>query len=146
VLRSLISVDIPLNNGCLVPIKIVLPPGTILSPSEDAATVGGNVDTSQRATDTILKAFEVCGASQGTCNNLTYGYGGDAKDGKARSGFGYYETIAGGAGAGPTWQGQDCVHVHMTNVSDPSWRSPVSHFLSIRLQLAMSKSSSGSTP
>ncbi|RSH95814.1 hypothetical protein EHS25_000907 [Saitozyma podzolica] len=117
VLRSMLSIDIPLNQGCLLPISIILPLGTILSPSEDAATVGGNVDTSQRATDTILKAFQACGASQGGCNNLTFGYGGDIVDGKVTPGFGYYETIAGGAGAGPSWQGQDCVHVHMTNTA-----------------------------
>nr|XP_018260016.1 uncharacterized protein I303_08088 [Kwoniella dejecticola CBS 10117]OBR82174.1 hypothetical protein I303_08088 [Kwoniella dejecticola CBS 10117] len=117
VLRSLLSVDIPLNQGCLLPINIILPKGTILSPSEDAATVGGNVDTSQRVTDTILRAFQACGASQGTCNNLTFGYGGEKVDGKQVAGFGYYETIAGGAGAGPSWQGQDCVHVHMTNTA-----------------------------
>lgn len=124
VLRSLISDDIPLNQGCLEPIEIYIPSGTILSPDADRATVGGNVETSQRITDVILKAFESMGASQGTCNNLTFGYGGatatTSNTSKGR-GFGYYETIAGGAGAGPSWDGQSGVQVHMTNTrsTDP---------------------------
>ncbi|ODQ64168.1 hydantoinase B/oxoprolinase [Nadsonia fulvescens var. elongata DSM 6958] len=122
VLRSLISVDIPLNQGCLRPITIKIPTGTLLSPSKGAATVGGNVETSQRITDTVLKAFQVMGASQGTCNNLTFGFGGEElPDGSIKPGFGYYETIAGGAGAGDGWDGQSGVQVHMTNTrsTDP---------------------------
>lgn len=122
VLRSLISESIPLNQGCLVPIDIRIPAGTVLSPDADRATVGGNVETSQRITDVVLKAFSATAASQGTCNNLTFGYGGETtKDGEVRKGFGYYETIAGGAGAGPTWDGQSGVQVHMTNTrsTDP---------------------------
>ncbi|KAN0108410.1 Hydantoinase B/oxoprolinase domain containing protein [Hyaloscypha variabilis] len=121
VLRSLIKQDIPLNQGCLAPIDVVLPEGTLLSPSAGAATVGGNVETSQRVTDLILRAFQASGASQGTCNNLTFGFGGHTVDGVAQPGFGYYETIAGGAGAGPDWEGQSGVHVHMTNtrITDP---------------------------
>ncbi|CAN6661315.1 5-oxoprolinase [Trichomonascus vanleenenianus] len=122
VLRSMISDDIPLNQGCLAPIDIRIPEGSLLAPSADAATVGGNVETSQRVTDVVLKAFRYMGASQGTCNNLTFGYGGDVmKNGKLRPGFGYYETIAGGAGAGPSWNGQSGVQVHMTNTrsTDP---------------------------
>lgn len=122
VLRSMISDDIPLNQGCLVPIDIKIPDGTLLSPSPDAATVGGNVETSQRITDVVLKAFQYMGASQGTCNNLTFGYGGEEmRNGKKRPGFGYYETIAGGAGAGPDWDGQSGVQVNMTNTrsTDP---------------------------
>ncbi|KAK0194003.1 Hydantoinase B/oxoprolinase-domain-containing protein [Armillaria mellea] len=109
VLRSLIPTAIPLNHGCLAPIKVIVPPHSILSPGPGAATVAGNVETSQRITDVVLKAFEACGASQGSCNNLTFGYGTETK------GFGYYETIAGGSGAGSTWEGQSGVHVHMTN-------------------------------
>ncbi|KAG7451405.1 uncharacterized protein BT62DRAFT_927107 [Guyanagaster necrorhizus] len=109
VLRSLIPTAIPLNHGCLAPIKVIVPPRSILSPGPGAATVAGNVETSQRITDVVLKAFEACGASQGSCNNLTFGYGTETK------GFGYYETIAGGSGAGSTWDGQSGVHVHMTN-------------------------------
>ncbi|KAI0383983.1 5-oxoprolinase [Hypomontagnella monticulosa] len=121
VLRTLVKEDIPLNQGCLAPIKVILPAGTILSPSLGAATVGGNVETSQRVTDLVLRAFQAAAASQGTCNNLTFGYGGEIVDGKAVPGFGYYETIAGGAGAGPSWAGQSGVHVHMTNtrITDP---------------------------
>ncbi|CAG9981781.1 unnamed protein product [Clonostachys byssicola] len=121
VLRSLVNEDIPLNQGCLAPINVILPNGTFLSPSAGAATVGGNTDTSQRVTDLVLQAFQAAAASQGTCNNLTFGYGGEVVDGKVKPGFGYYETIAGGSGAGPNWVGQSGVHVHMTNtrITDP---------------------------
>lgn len=105
------NIDIPLNQGCLTPIDIRIPPGTFLNPSATAAVVGGNVLTSQRVTDVVLKAFKACAASQGCMNNLTFG---DAT-------MGYYETIAGGAGAGPTWTGCSAVHTHMTNtrITDP---------------------------
>ncbi|EEA24817.1 hypothetical protein TMatcc_007921 [Talaromyces marneffei ATCC 18224] len=121
-LRSMISTDIPLNQGCLAPINVVCPPNTILSPSMKAATVGSNVETAQRIIDVILKAFRVMGASQGTCNNLTFGYGGkDPVTGAVTKGFGYYETIAGGAGAGANWEGQSGVHTGSTNtrMTDP---------------------------
>jgi 5-oxoprolinase (ATP-hydrolysing) len=114
-LRSLISEDIPLNQGCLKPIKVHIPPESFLSPSDKAAVVGGNVLTSQRVTDVILKAFKACAASQGDCNNLTFGFGGNISGEKSIKGFGYYETIAGGSGAGPDWDGTSGVHTHMTN-------------------------------
>lgn len=114
--------DIPLNEGCLKPLEIKIPDDTLLSPRHDAATVGGNVETSQRITDVIFRAFNALAGSQGTCNNFTFGFGGK-KDGQkeAVKGFGYYETIAGGAGAGPGWDGQSGVQVHMTNTrsTDP---------------------------
>ena len=110
-LRCLIDRDLPMNHGCLAPVTLILPPGSLLDPSPEAAVVGGNVLTSQRVVDVILKAFGVAAASQGCMNNLTFG---DAR-------FGYYETIGGGAGAGPTWHGQSGVHTHMTNtrITDP---------------------------
>jgi 5-oxoprolinase (ATP-hydrolysing) len=110
-LRCLLDKDIPLNHGCLIPVEIRLPPGCLLNPSPDAAVVGGNVLTSQRLVDVILKAFGVAAASQGCMNNLTFG----------NEGFGYYETIGGGAGAGHDWHGQSGVHTHMTNtrITDP---------------------------
>lgn len=116
-LRCLISEDIPLNQGCLKPVHVKIPPKCLLSPSGHAAVVGGNVLTSQRVTDVIFRAFEACAASQGDCNNLTFGFGGNPGDDetKAVKGFGYYETIAGGSGAGPTWEGTSGVHTHMTN-------------------------------
>lgn len=114
-LRCLISEDIPLNQGCLKPIKVKIPPKSLLSPSDNAAVVGGNVLTSQRVTDVILKAFRACAASQGDCNNLTFGYGGNIAGQEEVKGFGYYETIAGGSGAGPDWDGTSGVHTHMTN-------------------------------
>ncbi|MGD9369449.1 MAG: hydantoinase B/oxoprolinase family protein, partial [Desulfobacteraceae bacterium] len=110
-LRCLIKKDLPLNYGCLIPITINVPLGSLLDPSAEAAVVGGNVLTSQRITDVVLKAFGVAAASQGCMNNFTFG----------NDRFGYYETIGGGAGAGPTWHGQTGVHTHMTNtrITDP---------------------------
>ncbi|PKI82739.1 5-oxoprolinase (ATP-hydrolyzing) [Malassezia vespertilionis] len=120
-LRCMVSDDIPLNQGCLAPIKVSIPKGSLLDPSETAAVVGGNVLTSQRITDVVLKAFEVAAASQGDCNNLTFGTGGRDAEGNHIEGFGYYETIAGGSGAGPSWHGTSGVHTHMTNtrITDP---------------------------
>ena len=114
-LRCLISEDIPLNQGCLKPIDVRIPKKSFLSPSEKAAVVGGNVLTSQRVTDVIFRCFEACAASQGDCNNLTFGFGGNQSGEKELKGFGYYETIAGGSGAGPDWEGTSGVHTHMTN-------------------------------
>ncbi|KAF2157670.1 hypothetical protein K461DRAFT_264541 [Myriangium duriaei CBS 260.36] len=114
-LRCLIKEDIPLNQGCLTPIKVKIPKRSFLSPSATAAVVGGNVLTSQRVTDVVLKAFQACAASQGDCNNLTFGFGGNVSGQDEVKGFGYYETIAGGSGAGPDWHGTSGVHTHMTN-------------------------------
>ncbi|KAI3605073.1 cytoplasm protein [Moniliophthora roreri] len=114
-MRSMLDMDIPLNAGCLVPLTIRIPKKSLLSPSRRAAVCGGNVLTSQRIVDVVLKAFHACAASQGCTNNLTFGAGGKDKDGIAVAGWGYYETIAGGSGAGPTWHGTDGVHTHITN-------------------------------
>uniref|UniRef100_A0A1A8MXN4 5-oxoprolinase, ATP-hydrolysing n=3 Tax=Nothobranchius TaxID=28779 RepID=A0A1A8MXN4_9TELE len=110
-LRCMVGQDIPLNQGCLKPISVIIPPGSILQPSQNAAVVGGNVLTSQRVVDVIFKAFEVCAASQGCMNNISFG----------SEKVGYYETVAGGAGAGPGWNGRSGVHSHMTNtrITDP---------------------------
>uniref|UniRef100_A0A3Q2NV52 5-oxoprolinase, ATP-hydrolysing n=1 Tax=Fundulus heteroclitus TaxID=8078 RepID=A0A3Q2NV52_FUNHE len=110
-LRCMVGQDIPLNQGCLAPIKVIIPPGSILQPSQNAAVVGGNVLTSQRVVDVIFRAFEVCSASQGCMNNISFG----------SESVGYYETVAGGAGAGPGWHGRSGVHSHMTNtrITDP---------------------------
>ncbi|CAD6191905.1 unnamed protein product [Caenorhabditis auriculariae] len=110
-LRCLVGKDIPLNNGCLAPIDIRIPPGTILSPSKNAPVVAGNVLTSQRICDVIFRAFRAVAASQGCMNNFIFG---DEK-------MGYYETIAGGAGAGNGFDGRSGVHTHMTNtrITDP---------------------------
>ncbi|KAJ5083076.1 hypothetical protein N7532_012119 [Penicillium argentinense] len=123
-LRCMINADVPLNQGCLAPIDIQVPSPSILSPTKTAAVVGGNVVTSQRITDVVFKAFQACAASQGCCNNLTFGTDPkvDPDTGAViKSGFGYYETIAGGSGAGPTWKGESGIHVHMTNtrITDP---------------------------
>lgn len=110
-LRCLVDVDIPLNQGCLAPVKIIIPKGSFLSPSDKAAVVGGNVLTSQRVTDIVLMAFQACACSQGCMNNLTFG----------DDTFGYYETIGGGCGGGPSWDGTSGVQCHMTNtrMTDP---------------------------
>ncbi|ESO82256.1 hypothetical protein LOTGIDRAFT_134918, partial [Lottia gigantea] len=104
-LRCMVGHNVPLNQGCLKPVNVITPKGCLLNPSDNAAVVGGNVTTSQRIVDVILKAFNVCAASQGCMNNITFG----DKD------VGYYETVAGGAGAGPTWDGRGGIHSHMTN-------------------------------
>lgn len=104
-LRCLVNLDIPLNQGCLAPITLRLPEGGLLSPPAAAAVVGGNVLTSQRVTDVLLRAFGAAAASQGCMNNLTFGSADTS----------YYETIAGGAGAGRSWDGESGVHTHMTN-------------------------------
>jgi len=111
VFRTLVDADIPLNAGCLEPIDIVIPPGSMLSPRPPAAVAAGNVETSQAVTAALLGALGAAAASQGTMNNLTFG---DAH----RQ---YYETVCGGAGAGPDWDGCSAVHTHMTNsrLTDP---------------------------
>ncbi|KAJ5217574.1 uncharacterized protein N7469_011199 [Penicillium citrinum] len=113
-LRCMVDSDIPLNQGCIKPIKIVIPEGSLLRPSFEAAVCAGNVLTSQRIVDVIFKSFEVCAASQGCMNNFTFGNDGE-------NGFGYYETIAGGSGGGPSWAGTSGVHTNMTNtrITDP---------------------------
>ena len=103
--RSLVGRRIPLNSGCLEPIEIRIPAGTMLSPESPAAVAGGNVETSMRIADVVLGALSAQAASQGTMNNLTFG----------DDGFGYYETICGGAGAGPGFAGAHAVHSHLTN-------------------------------
>jgi 5-oxoprolinase (ATP-hydrolysing) len=116
----LVDDDIPLNAGCLKPLEIVIPDGSMLKPTYPAAVVAGNVETSQAITDTLLGALGLMGASQGTMNNLTFG----------NATTQYYETICGGSGAGPEFDGADAVHTHMTNtrLTDPEileWRFPV---------------------
>jgi 5-oxoprolinase (ATP-hydrolysing) len=120
VFRTLVDAEIPLNAGCLKPLRIVVPPGSMLDPVFPAAVAAGNVETSQAITSALFGALGVVAASQGTMNNLTFG---DAR-------YQYYETVCGGAGAGPTWDGCSAVHTHMTNsrLTDPEvleWRYPV---------------------
>jgi 5-oxoprolinase (ATP-hydrolysing) len=120
VFRTLVDDEIPMNAGCLKPLNIVVPPGSMLNPQAPAAVVAGNVETSQVVTDCLYGALGVLAASQGTMNNFTFG------DGQHQ----YYETIAGGSGAGPNFDGTDAVQTHMTNsrLTDPEvleWRFPV---------------------
>ena len=111
VLRTMIDEPIPMNDGCLAPVTLIVPPGSMLSPIYPAAVVAGNVETSQVVTDALFGAFGAMAASQGTMNNFTFGN--DAHQ--------YYETIAGGAGAGPDFDGASAVQTHMTNsrLTDP---------------------------
>jgi 5-oxoprolinase (ATP-hydrolysing) len=104
-LRCLVGEDIPLNHGCLRPVTLRVPEGSLLDPPADAAVAAGNVETSQRVVDVLLGALSLAAASQGTMNNITVG---DAT-------FGYYETLGGGAGATAEGPGASCVHTHMTN-------------------------------
>jgi 5-oxoprolinase (ATP-hydrolysing) len=120
VFRTLVQDEIPMNEGCLKPIDIVIPPASMLAPRYPAAVVAGNVETSQCITDTLYGALGVLAAAQGTMNNLTFG----------NQRYQYYETICGGAGAGPDFDGTSAVHTHMTNsrLTDPEvleWRFPV---------------------
>ena len=111
VVRTLVDNPIPMNDGCLWPIKLIVPDGCMLSPSYPAAVVAGNVETSQVVTDTLFAATGRLAPSQGTMNNFTFG--------NAR--YQYYETIAGGSGAGPDHDGTSAVQTHMTNsrLTDP---------------------------
>ena len=120
VFRTLVDDDIPLNAGCLKPLEVVIPEGSMLRPRYPAAVVAGNVETSQCITDALYGALGVLAASQGTMNNFTFG--------NAR--YQYYETVGGGSGAGPGFDGADVVQTHMTNsrLTDPEvleWRYPV---------------------
>ncbi len=111
VLRTLVAERIPLNGGCLRPVTLRIPPGSLLDPPAGRAVVGGNVETSQRVVDVLLGAIGRVAASQGTMNNLAFG----------NERFGYYETLGGGAGAGRGFDGASAVHTHMTNtrITDP---------------------------
>ena len=111
VFRTLIDRDLPLNEGCLRPWQIVVPEGCLLNPRAGAAVVAGNVETSQAVVDALYGALGLLAASQGTMNNFTFG---DAN-------HQYYETIAGGAGAGPGFAGASGIQTHMTNsrLTDP---------------------------
>ncbi len=117
VLRLMLQEDLPLNEGLIEPIELVLPKGSLLNPnftgdaSRDPAVVGGNVEVSQRVVDTLIKAMRLQACSQGTMNNTLFG----------NERFGYYETIAGGAGAGHGYDGASALHTHMTNtaITDP---------------------------
>lgn len=113
-LRCMVNSDIPLNHGCIRPITLIIPDQSLLRPSYKAAVCAGNVLTSQRIVDVIFRAFGACAASQGCMNNFTFGLDGE-------HGFGYYETISGGSGAGPSWHGTSGVHTNMTNtrITDP---------------------------
>ena len=120
VMRTLVDEAIPMNDGCLKPVDIVIPKGSLLSPTYPSAVVAGNVETSQVITDALYGATRTLAAAQGTMNNFTFG---DAR-------HQYYETICGGCGAGPDFDGASAVHSHMTNsrITDPEvleWRFPV---------------------
>ncbi len=111
VFRCLVDDDIPLNAGCMKPLKIIVPKGSMLNPNPPAAVVAGNVETSQAVTNALFGALGALAASQGTMNNLTFG----------NEHYQYYETICSGSPAGPGFDGTSAVHTHMTNtrLTDP---------------------------
>jgi 5-oxoprolinase (ATP-hydrolysing) len=120
VFRTLVADDIPLNSGCLKPLRVIIPPGTMLSPEYPAAVVAGNVETSQAVTGALYAALGIMAEGSGTMNNLTFG----------NDRHQYYETVASGSGAGDGFAGTDVVQTHMTNsrLTDPEvleWRYPV---------------------
>ena len=111
VVRTLLDGGLPLNEGCLRPVEVVVPAGSLLAPAPPAAVVAGNVETSQIAVDALFGALGLLAGSQGTMNNLTFG----------TADYQYYETLCGGTGAGPDHPGTSAVHSHMTNslLTDP---------------------------
>ncbi|MFE2990059.1 hydantoinase B/oxoprolinase family protein [Streptomyces sp. NPDC059262] len=120
VFRTLVDDDIPLNDGCLRPLRIVVPPGSFLAPEPPAAVVAGNVETSQAITGALYAALGVQAEGSGTMNNVTFG----------NESHQYYETVASGSGAGDGFHGAPVVQTHMTNsrLTDPEvleWRLPV---------------------
>ncbi len=120
VFRCLVGDMIPLNEGCLKPLEVIIPEHSMINPDYPAAVVAGNVETSQVIVDTLLGALGVAAGSQGTMNNFTWG----------NDRYQYYETICGGSGATPNKAGTSAVHTHMTNsrLTDPEvleWRFPV---------------------
>jgi 5-oxoprolinase (ATP-hydrolysing) len=120
VFRTLVDDDIPLNAGCLKPLKVIIPAGSMLNPNPPASVVAGNVETSSCITNALYGALGIMAASQCTMNNFTFG--------NAR--YQYYETISGGSGAGPGFDGTSVVQTHMTNsrMTDPEvleFRFPV---------------------
>jgi 5-oxoprolinase (ATP-hydrolysing) len=120
VFRTLVADDIPLNSGCLKPLDIRIPPGCMLAPAHPAATVAGNVETSQAVTGALYAALGMQAEGSGTMNNVTFG----------NERVQYYETVASGSGAGDGFPGTDAVQTHMTNsrLTDPEvleWRYPV---------------------
>ncbi|MFE7758065.1 hydantoinase B/oxoprolinase family protein [Streptomyces sp. NPDC057429] len=120
VFRTLVAEDIPLNSGCLKPLEVRVPEGSMLAPVHPAATVAGNVETSQAVTGALYAALRVQAEGSGTMNNLTFG----------NDRVQYYETVASGSGAGDGFDGADAVQTHMTNsrLTDPEileWRYPV---------------------
>jgi 5-oxoprolinase (ATP-hydrolysing) len=120
VFRTLVDTDIPLNAGCLKPLRVIIPPGTMLSPEYPAAVAAGNVETSQAVTGALYAALTVMAEGSGTMNNVTFG----------NDRYQYYETVASGSGAGDGFDGTDVVQTKMTNsrLTDPEvleWRYPV---------------------
>ncbi len=126
VFRCLLGLDVPNNSGCLAPIEVIAPPGTVVNALSPAPVAGGNVETSQRIVDVLLGALaqachgKVPAASQGTMNNVTIGGSAltpypSSKSGRGEKNFAYYETIGGGMGARPNSDGPSAVHSHMTN-------------------------------
>jgi N-methylhydantoinase B len=147
VFRCLVDEQVPATSGLLRPIRITAPEGSIVNARPPCAVAGGNVETSQRIVDTLLRAMaralpaRIPAASQGTMNNLTFG-GRDTRPGHGGAAFAYYETIAGGMGARPGRDGENGIHTHMTN----SLNTPVEvleHAYPVRVRRYRIRSASG---
>jgi 5-oxoprolinase (ATP-hydrolysing) len=137
VLRLLVDEPLPLNEGLMRAVDLTIPEGLLNphfagDPAFAPAVVGGNTETSQRLTDALLRALRLVAGSQGTMNNVLFG----------NDRFGYYETVCGGAGAGPGWAGESAVHVHMTNtrITDPE---VVEHRYPVRVERFEIRAGSG---
>ncbi|MBB4639687.1 hydantoinase B/oxoprolinase family protein [Longimicrobium terrae] len=137
VLRLLVRENLPLNEGLMRPVRLTVPAGLLNppfgdDPSRDPAVVGGNTEVSQRLTDTLIRALRLSACSQGTMNNVLWG----------SDRFGYYETVCGGCGAGPTWDGAHATHSHMTNtrITDPE---VVEHRYPVRVERFAIRAGSG---
>ena len=143
--RCLVDEEIPTNEGCFAPITVIAPPGTVVNARFPAAVAAGNVETSQRIVDVLLRALaqaipdRIPAASQGTMNNLTVG-GYDPERGKA---FAYYETISGGAGAAPGQAGASGIQTHMTNTRNTPIESLESHYPLRVLEYALADGTGG---
>lgn len=145
IVRCLVAQEIPTNQGCFQPVRVIAPEGTLVNPRFPAAVAAGNVETSQRIVDVLLRAMgkvapdRIPAASQGTMNNLTIG----GYDPFRQRAFAYYETIAGGAGASPSGSGISAVHSHMTNTRNTPVESLESHYPLRVLELSIAEGTGG---
>ena len=145
IVRCLVEEEIPTNEGCFLPVHVIAPPGTVVNARFPAAVAAGNVETSQRIVDVLLRALALAiperipAASQGTMNNMTIG----GYDAGRDHPFAYYETIAGGAGASPLGAGESGVHTHMTNTRNTPVEALETHYPLQVLAYALAEGTGG---